>query len=155
MSQFQTLIRSRDNTLNIQTLLLVKFLVCYYANAGVDKWLGKKRTLHKQGTKNSSVENVRCVFEDNIFVESFNTSCWSYQPIPWNLTIKFGGRRMRQRVEKNKKPSGSMYFIMIQYLLSEAVFIKKESKITKLSFKFKTRSRQRGREHRKRRNTKN
>ena len=33
--------------------------------------------------KNSSVDNVRCIFEDNyIFVENFNTSFWSYQPIP-------------------------------------------------------------------------
>lgn len=41
---------------------------------------------------------------------------------------------MRQRVEKNKKPSGSMYFIMIQYLLSEAVFIKKREQNHKVKF---------------------
>ena len=45
---------------------------CHYANAGVDKWLGGKCTLYKQETKNSSVDNVRCIFEDNyIFCGEF------------------------------------------------------------------------------------
>ena len=48
-----------------------------------DKWLGGIYTLYKQGRKNSSVYNVCCTFEDNyIFGANFNTSFWSYQPIP-------------------------------------------------------------------------
>ena len=48
-----------------------------------------KCTMYKQDTKNSSVYNVSCIFEDNyIFVDNFNISARSYQPIPWNCNNK-------------------------------------------------------------------
>ena len=76
MSQFQASIKSRDNPPNIQTLILVCWF--HYADARVDKWLGGKYTLNKQGTKNSFVYNKCCIFEDeNIFVNKFNTSSYS------------------------------------------------------------------------------
>ena len=70
MLQFKTLIRSRDSPLNIETLILVMFIMPL-ADAGVDKWLGGKCALYKQHTKNFYADNVCCIFEDNyIFVEN-------------------------------------------------------------------------------------
>ena len=54
--------------------------------------------MYKQDTKNFSVNNVCGIFEDNyIFVENFNTSSHSYQPILENVTIKFVGQRVEDR----------------------------------------------------------
>ena len=67
MFQIQNLVRSRDSPLSIQTLILVMFIdASHYADAGVEKWQGEKCTLYKQDTKNSSVYNVCCIFEDKL-----------------------------------------------------------------------------------------
>ena len=83
MPQFKTLIRSRDSPLNIETLILVVFIHATMLMPELKKWLGGKCALYKQHTKNSYVDNVCCIFEDNyIFVENFITKSRPYQPIP-------------------------------------------------------------------------
>ena len=62
--------------------------------------------------KNSSVDNVRCIFEDNyIFVENFNTSSAHTSLFLKTVMIKFWGRKgrgvkdqnMGQRIEGQEK----------------------------------------------------
>ena len=76
VSQFQTLLRSRDSPRNVQSW----------------KMLGGKCTWHKKDRKDSSVYKVYCNFEDNyIFVGNFDTSYRSYQHTPWNCNNKIYG----------------------------------------------------------------
>ena len=78
MFQFQTLVRSRYSPLNIKTLILVVLIEAVMPMQELTIWLGGKFALHKQDTRSSSVDNVRCrcIFEDNyIFMDNFNISC--------------------------------------------------------------------------------
>ena len=104
MSEIQTLIRSLNSPLNIQYSYSIFLLLI---DDRIDKWLLGKCILHKQDTKNSSLDNVCCIFEDNyIFVNNFHTSCPSYQPIPLKCNNKFYGFQEpwdRGRGPRNKK----------------------------------------------------
>ena len=85
MSQFQTLIRSRDSPPKHKNFDISCVYWCHHADAGVDKWLGGKCTLYKQDTKNSSTDNICFIFEDKyIFMGNFNISSRLYQPNSWN-----------------------------------------------------------------------
>ena len=70
--------------------------------------LCRKCTLNKQDTKNSSVDNVCCIFEDNyIFVDYFNTPFGHTSLFIETVTTKFmgpGGRHIGPKAEKNKYP---------------------------------------------------
>ena len=65
MSQFEPLIRSRDSPIYMQNVDISCVYWCHYSDAGVGKWLGGKYILYKQDTKNSSADNVCCIFADN------------------------------------------------------------------------------------------
>ena len=98
VSQFQILLRSRNSSPNIQTLILLCLLMPL-CRCRSWEMLGGKCTLHKQDPKNSSVYDVYCNFEDNyIFLDNFNTSSRSYQHTFWNCNDKIygvGGSRDR------------------------------------------------------------
>ena len=96
MSQFQTLIRSRDSPLNMQTFVLVVFIDAIIPMPEFTNGLVENVPCTNKDTKNFSVDNVCGIFEDNyIFVENFNTSSQSYQPILETVTINLwdGGSR--------------------------------------------------------------
>ena len=82
MSQFQTLLRSRDSPLNIQTLILVVIIdatipMPELANGYVDSIPCTNKTLKILLFK------MCFIFEDNnMFVDDFNTSFKSYQSTP-------------------------------------------------------------------------
>ena len=91
VSQFQILLRSRNSSPNIQTLILLCLLMPL-CRCRSWEMLGGKCTLHKQDPKNSSVYDVYCNFEDNyIFLDNFNTSSRSYQHTFWNCNDKIYG----------------------------------------------------------------
>ena len=53
--------------------------------------------MHKQDKKNSSVDDVYCIFEDNyIFMGNLDILSRLYQPNPWNCNDNIWG------AEKNK-----------------------------------------------------
>ena len=79
MSQFQTLIRSPDSPLIMQTYAKL----CHYVDAEVGEWLGGKCIMYKQDKKNSSVDDVYCIFEDNyIFMGNLDILSRLYQHNP-------------------------------------------------------------------------
>ena len=70
-----------------------KYHRCHYADAGVNKWLGRKCALYKQDTKNFSVDNVGCIFEDTtilwiILILHFSHTSLFFETI----TIKLGSQ---------------------------------------------------------------
>ena len=74
MTQFQTLIMSRDSPLN------TKFLILIDATASMQELtngLVENISCTTKTQKTSSVDNVCLFFEDNyIFEDNFNTSSW-------------------------------------------------------------------------------
>ena len=82
MSQFQTLIRSSDSPLNIQTLISVVFIDATMPLLELASGL-VENVPDTNMTRKMILLIMCCIFGDNyIFVENFNTSSRSYQPNP-------------------------------------------------------------------------
>ena len=103
---------------------------CHHVDAGAHKWLGSKCILYKQDTKNSFLDNVCCIFEDNyilwiIFV--FHPGYTSL--ILETVLIKFGGprgrgptyrvegRRPRKTITRGLVCNLSSFFVFLRHMI--------------------------------------
>ena len=116
MSQFHSLIRSRDSHLNPQILLFVEFIGTTTSMPDLTNGWLEYVTCTNKTHKNLLFIMYIVFFEDNyIFVNNFNTSPRSYKCIPWNCNNKVwraeGQEKQIPGIEKNKYTSFTIRFL--------------------------------------------